>query len=105
MLLFSIILLLTAALFAVMGICIYNGKTDLIHSYHQSKVADKRAYGKAFGKAMAVIAYFMALSGIAALFGDSAPVVWLSMGFLFGGLTIGLVCIFHVQKKYNGGVF
>ena len=38
MVMYSIILFLTAALFTVLGIAIYKGKTDLIHDYHQTKV-------------------------------------------------------------------
>ncbi len=34
MLLYSIIMFLVAALFTVLGIAIYKGKTDLIHDYH-----------------------------------------------------------------------
>ena len=56
MLLYSIILFLTGALVAGLGLAIYRGKTDLIHSYHQTKVTDPAAYGKSFGKAMFVIA-------------------------------------------------
>ena len=51
MLVYSIIMFLVAALFTVFGISIYKGKTDLIHDYHQTKVTDKSAYGKDFGKA------------------------------------------------------
>ena len=59
---------LVAALFMVLGIAIYKGKTNLIHDYHQKKVKDKSAYGKAFGKAMLLIATVMLLSGIIGLF-------------------------------------
>ena len=64
MILYSIILLIVAAAFVVMGIAIYRGKTDLIHDYHQTKVTDKSAYGKAFGKAMLVIAAIIILAGL-----------------------------------------
>ena len=53
---YSVIMILVAVLFAVVAIAIYRGKTELIHDYHQAKVKDKAAYGRAFGKAMAVIA-------------------------------------------------
>ena len=103
MILFAIIMLLTAAVFGVLAVLIYQGRTDLIHDYHQTKVQDKAGYGKAFGKAMAVIAAAMALSGILALFGEA--VVWLPMIVLLIGLTAGIVLIIRVQKKFNGGVF
>jgi hypothetical protein len=58
------------------SISIYKGKTDLIHDYHQTKVTDKAAYGRAFGRAT-----------------------------LFVGLFIGIAMIIAVQIKYNKGIF
>ncbi len=100
--LYSVILFLVAALFTVLGIAIYKGKTDLIHDYHQTKVTDKTAYGKAFGKAMLVIATVMLLSGIIGLFEKLAM---LAVVILIIGLVIGIGCIVAVQRKYNKGVF
>ncbi len=102
MLLYSIIMFLVAALFTVLGIAIYKGKTDLIYDYHQIKVTDKSAYGKAFGKTMLVIATAMLLSGIIGLFENFGL---LAVAILIIGLVIGLGCIVAVQKKYNKGVF
>ena len=102
MLVYSIIMFLVSALFTVLGIAIYKGKTDLIHDYHQTKVTDKSAYGKAFGKAMLLIATVMLLSGIIGLFEN---LVMLAVGMLMIGLVIGIGCIVAVQKKYNKGVF
>lgn len=105
MFVFSAVLLGTAVMFAVISIAIYRGKTDLIHSYHQTKVTDKRAYGKAFGKAMSVIAITMLISGIIGLLGDSDRIAIIAVAVLFAGLGIGFVCIFIVQVKYNKGLF
>ena len=102
MLLYSIIMFLVAILFMVFGTAIYKGKTDLIHDYHQTKVSDKSAYGKAFGKAMLVIATIMLLSGIIGLF---ESLVKLAVAILIIGLVIGIGCIVAVQRKYNKGVF
>ena len=102
MLVYSIIMFLVSSLFTVLGIAIYKGKTDLIHDYHQTKVTDKSAYGKAFGKAMLLIAAVMLLSGIIGLFEN---LVMLAVGMLMIGLVIGIGCIVAVQKKYNKGVF
>lgn len=102
MLLYSIIMFVVAVLFAVLGIAIYKGKTDLIHDYHQTKVTDKSAYGKAFGKAMLVIATVMLLSGIIGLFEN---LLMLAVAILIIGLMVGIGCIVVVQKKYNKGVF
>ena len=93
---------LVAVLFTVLGIAIYKGKTDLIHDYHQTKVTDKSAYGKAFGKAMLVIATVMLLSGIIGLFKN---LLVLAVAILIIGLVVGIGCIVAVQKKYNKGVF
>ena len=102
MLVYAIIMFLVAAAFAAMGIAIYRGKTDLIHDYHQTKVTDKTAYGKAFGKAMLVIATVLLLSGIIGLFEN---MIILAVAILVIGLVIGIGGIVAVQKKYNKGVF
>ena len=93
---------LVAVLFTVLGIAIYKGKTDLIHDYHQTKVTNKSAYGKAFGKAMLVIATVMLLSGIIGLFKN---LLMLAVAILIIGLVVGIGCIVAVQKKHNKGVF
>ena len=102
MLVYSIIMFLVSALFTVLGIAIYKGKTDLIHDYHQTKVTDKSAYGKAFGKAMLLIATVMLLSGIIGLF---KKLLILAVAILIIGFVLGIGCIVAVQKKYNKGVF
>ena len=102
MLVYSIIMFSVATLFTVLGIAIYKGKTDLIHDYHQTKVTDKLAYGKAFGKAMLLIATVMLLSGIIGLF---EKLLILSVAILIIGFVLGIGCIVAVQKKYNKGVF
>ena len=102
MLVYSIIMFLVSALFTVLGIAIYKGKTDLIHDYHQTKVTNKSAYGKAFGKAILVIATVMLLSGIIGLFKN---LLMLAVAILIIGLVVGIGCIVAVQKKYNKGVF
>ena len=89
---------LVAVLFTVLGIAIYKGKTDLIHDYHQTKVTNKSAYGKAFGKAMLVIATVMLLSGIIGLFKN---LIMLAVAILVIGLVVGIGCIVAVQIKYN----
>ena len=105
MLLYSIIMFIVGVIFCGLAIAIYRGKTDLIHDYHQTKVTDSAAYGRAFGKAMLVISGAMLLSGIISLFGDSKTVGLISVAALFVGLIIGIICIITVQKKYNNGIF
>ena len=89
----------------ILSIAIYNGKTNLIHDYHQTKVTDKVGYGKAFGKAMLFVSLTLILSGIIGLFGNSEVIAIISVAVLFIGLFIGIAGIVAVQKKYNKGVF
>ena len=105
MILYSIIMFLVAALLGAISIAIYRGKTNLIHDYHQTKVTDKSAYGKAFGKAMFVVSMAMLLSGIISLFGNSEKIAMIAVAVLFIGLIVGIICIIVVQKKYNNGIF
>ena len=101
MVLYSIIHFAVAALFFLLGRSIYRGNTDLIHDYHQTRVTDKEAYGKAFGKAMLTMAASMGISGLLALFTES----FLPVLILFLGLAVGIIRIVLVQKKYNNGMF
>ena len=103
MIIYTIVMFAAAALFAALAVLIYKGKTQLIHDYHQTNVTDQKGYGKAFGKAMAVIAGAMALSGAVSLFGESA--MGIAVTVLMIGLIAGFIAIFRVQKKYNGGMF
>ena len=103
MILYSVIMFSVALLIGSIGIGIYRGKTDLIHDYHQTKVTDKTAYGKAFGKAMFVMASALFLSGIIGLFGTSDSVAVIAVAVLIAGLFIGICSIIAVQKKYNKG--
>ena len=102
MLAYAIILFLVGALFAGLGLAIYRGKTDLIHSYHQTRVTDPAAYGKAFGKAMFVLAAALVLSGLIGLVDRTS---FLSVAVLMVGLAIGIGCIIAVQNRYNKGIF
>lgn len=105
MVLYSIILFLAAVPMMKISIAIYRGKTSLIHSYHQTKVTDQAAYGKAFGKAMLIISVTLLLSGILGLFGASETIAMLAVAVLVVGLSIGIAWIVAVQMKYNKGVF
>ena len=102
MVVYSIIMFVAATVFAGVSIAIYKGKTNLIHDYHQIKVSDKAAYGKAFGKALLVIAIALLLSGIIGLIENCAMV---AVAVLLAGLCVGIGAIIAVQKKHNKGVF
>ena len=98
---FSIILFLTSLMFIILGISIYKGNIELIHSYHQENVTDKIGYGKAMGKALIVFSIPMLISGVMALFTESVlPVI-----ILIVGMIVGFIPIIKTQQKYNGGMF
>ena len=105
MILYSIIMFLAAIPITIISIAIYRGKTSLIHDYHQTKVTDKTAYGKAFGRAMFVVSAALLLSGIIGLLGTSEVFATIATAVLFIGLFIGIALIIAVQKKYNNGMF
>ena len=105
MVLYSIIMFLAAVPMIIMSIAIYRGKTNLIHDYHQTKVTDKAAYGRAFGRAMFVVSTALLLSGIISLFGDTEAIAMIAVAVLLIGLLIGIAWIIAVQIKYNKGVF
>jgi hypothetical protein len=105
MVLYSMIMFLAAVPMINISTAIYQGKTSLIHDYHQTKVTDKAAYGKAFGKAMFVVSLALLLSGIIGLFGASEVIAMVSVAVLFIGLFIGIAWIVAVQIKYNKGIF
>ena len=98
---FSIILFLTSLLFIILGVIIYKGHIELIHSYHQENVTDKIGYGKAMGKALIIFSFPMLISAVTALFTESAlPVI-----ILIVGMVVGFIPIIKTQNKYNGGMF
>ena len=105
MVLYFIIMFLTAVPMIIISISIYKGNTNLIHDYHQTNVTDKVAYGKAFGKGMFVVSAALLLSGIIGLLGDTEIMAMIALAVLFIGLFIGIAWIVAVQKKYNNGVF
>ena len=102
MILYAIIMFATSALLGGLGAAIYKGKTNLIHDYHQTKVKDKAAYGRAFGKAMVIMAAAALASGVLGLFAKTEKIAVL---VLFLGFGVSIALMIFVQKKYNGGVF
>ena len=105
MVIYATIMLLAAIPTFIISIAIYKGKTNLIHDYHQTRVTDKAAYGKAFGRAMLVISSGLLLSGVIALLGDSKTITAISLAVLYLGLIIGIALIVVVQIKHNKGIF
>lgn len=94
-----------AALFAVFAILITKGNTSLINCYREERVKDKATYCKKIGQSLFIMAVTMLISGIISLFSDAKTVILIALGVLIAGVLIGIVRLFHVQKKYGGGIF
>ena len=105
MVVYFVIMFITALVLLVISIKIYNGNTDLIHSYHQTKVTDKLAYGKAFGKSMFIVSITPLISGITGLLGDCHMMTIIAVVVLIIGISIGIGFIVATQRKYNKGIF
>ncbi|HCL20976.1 MAG TPA: hypothetical protein DHW47_03430 [Oscillibacter sp.] len=105
MLAYAILMWGIAALFLLLGILVYRGKTELIHEYHRKKVKpeDEKAYGQAFAKGLFVISAALIVSGMIALFASSGMTAALVV--LFAGLFAAFFVLWRVQRRYNGGVF
>ena len=104
MLIFTIIMFAAAALFLALGIAIFNGKTSLIHDYHQKNVkeSEQKNYGRAFSKGMFALCITFIVSGTLSSIGKYAKAAVIA---LYTGLFISIIIIIKVQKKYNGGIF
>lgn len=94
-----------AALFAVFAILITKGNTSLINCYREERVKDKPTYCKKIGQSLFIMAATLLISGIISLFSDAKTVILIALGVLIAGVLIGIVRLFHVQKKYGGGIF
>lgn len=101
----AIIMLITAAVFSVIGLLIFNGNKRLIHSYHCENVSDEKSYCRAFGKCVLAVGASALVSGITLLFAHNAVLpTLLGFGVFFIGFAFAAVLFVRVQKKYNGGV-
>lgn len=94
-----------AALFAVFAMLITKGNTSLINCYREERVKDKPTYCKKIGQSLFIMAATLLISGIISLFSDAKTVILTALGVLIAGVLIGIVRLFHVQKKYGGGIF
>lgn len=105
MVVYFVIMFITALVLLVISIKIYKRNTHLIHSYHQTKVTDKLAYGKAFGKSMFIVSITPLISGIIGLLGDCHMMTIIAVVVLIIGISIGIGFIVATQRKYNKGIF
>lgn len=105
MIVYSVIMFVAAAILAVFAILITKGNASLINCYHKERVKDKATYCKKFGQSLFIMAAAMLVSGIISLFSASETVILIALGVLIAGVLIGMTRMFHVQKKYGGGIF
>lgn len=94
-----------AAVFAVFAILITKGNASLINCYREERVKDKATYCKKIGQSLFIMAVTMLISGTISLCSDTETVILIALGVLVAGVLIGIVRLFHVQKKYGGGIF
>ena len=105
MLPYSILMFIISTIFIIFSILIYRGRTELIHSYHRENVTDCVGYGKAFGKALLIVAASPLISGVIGLLGTQNRTAVAAVVVLIVGLVIGFAALARVQKKWNGGIF
>ena len=100
---YVIVMSVVAGIMMTLGFSIYRGNTSLINSYHQNKVKpdDLKMYGRSLGRCLILLGVFMIVSAAIELAGYMKEAVI----ELFIGIIIGLICLFSVQKKYNGSIF
>ena len=103
MLFYAITFYLVGLLLLVLGIAIWNGKTELLHDYHRRNVTDHKNYGKAMGKAVSGMGISACLGATLSFLGEEW--LWLSIGVFFVGFMAMFVVAYFIQKKYNGGMF
>jgi len=93
------------ALFTVFAILIIRGNASLINCYREERVKDKPTYCKKIGQSLFIMAAAMLISGIISMLNDTKAVILIALGVLIAGVLVGIVRLFHVQKKYGGGIF
>ena len=102
---YSVIMLIVAAVLIAVGAATYGGKTELIHSYHQKRVKDKAAYGRAMGRAIMLMGVFFVLSVVPLFVSRSRAADMWSIGLMSAGIVVSLALIIRAQIKYNKGIF
>ena len=105
MIVYSIIMFVVAAALIVFGVLIYKGNANLINCYREERVKDKALYCKKISQSLFILADTLVCSGVVALLAKTDAIVLLSLGVLVAGMIFGVVRLFHIQKKYGGGVF
>lgn len=105
MIVYSVIMFVAAAVFAVFAILITKGNASLINCYREERVKDKATYCKKIGQSLFIMVASMLISGVISFFSAAETVILIALGVLIAGVLVGIVRLFHVQKKYGGGIF
>lgn len=105
MIVYSVMMFVAATVFAVFAILITKGNASLVNCYREERVKDKPTYCKKIGQSLFIMAVTMLISGIISLLSDTETVILIALGVLIAGVLVGIVRLFHVQKKYGGGIF
>lgn len=95
---FAVILTASALPFALIGLALRRGKTDLIAAHHLAAVPEEKrgAYGRAIARALFVLSGSLAAGGIAAFCG-----LRLAVGIPIAGIAAVCGMIAHAQIKYG----
>ena len=105
MIVYSLIMFAAASTLVVFAMLISKGNVNVINCYHEDRVSDKPLYCKKMSQALWIMAAVILTSGVVGLFGGGDTIAICAVAILVVGV-IGAVCnLFHVQKKYGGGVF
>ena len=99
----SIVLLIVGVVFVVVGVFIFRGNIQLIHSYHWKRVTNetKSTFCKIHGFAVIVLGLSFIVTAVLKLF-KVLKVAWI---FTLVGLVVCLILIVFAQVKYNKGFF
>ena len=105
MIVYSVMMLGIAVMLVIFAILIMKGNASLINCYREERVKDKTAYCVKMGQALLIIGASIAVSGVVALFTEEKSVIFTTLTITCVGVTIGIARLFHVQKKFGGGIF
>ena len=105
MIVYSVMMLGIAVMLVIFAILIMKGNATLINCYREERVEDKAAYCTKMGQALLIMAFSTTVSGVVSLFSGEKPVIFTALIVTLVGVSIGIARLFHVQKKYGGGIF
>lgn len=105
MLAYSVLMFIISVVLIILGILFYKGNIQLMRKYHQRKVKDTLAYGKALGKAYFTMSISPFISGIVGLLGDTTIIIVIAVIIFFIGIIVGVCSFVNVQEKFTAGFF